>query len=304
METWIAVARSVLRAGTPLLLGTLGGVYIERSGVMNLGAEGLMIVGAATGFVVAYTTGNPLLGMVASAIAGMILALIYGVLVVSLRANQVVSGLALTMFGLGLSSLIGRNFVGVPAPHVPPYPIPVLANIPVIGEILFQHDPLVYFSLFSAIVLWFILYKTKIGIAIRAVGDNPAAADAMGINVYLVRYLCLAFGGAFIGLAGAYLSLIYTPAWTEGMTVGKGWIVVALTVFSMWDPLKAVFGSYLFSGVEVIEYLLQPYGIPPTLLATLPYIATIVILCIASRETVRKKIGAPAALGKPYTREI
>ncbi|RLE85155.1 MAG: ABC transporter permease, partial [Thermoprotei archaeon] len=258
MELWLAVGRSVIKASTPLLLGTLGGIYIERSGVLNLGAEGLMIVGAVTGFVVAVNTGNPALGVLAAALASMMLALVYGVFVVTLRANQVVSGLALTMFGLGISSLMGKEYVGIPAPHLPPVPIPILSRAPIVGRLLFSHDPLVYTSLILTILLWFILYKTRVGMAVRAVGEAPAAADAMGVNVYRVRYACLALGGALIGVAGAYLSLSYIPAWTEGLTAGRGWVVVALTVFSMWDPLRALLGAYLYGGVEVLQYHLQP----------------------------------------------
>jgi len=304
MDIWIAIGRSILKAGTPLLIGTLGGIYVERSGIMNLGAEGIMIVGAVTGFAVARETGDPVLGVLAAVLAGMLLALSYGVLVITLRANQVVSGLALTMFGIGLSSLMGKGYIGVPAPHLPSIPIPGLSQIPAVGQLLFNHNPLVYVSILLTVVLWFVLYKTKAGIIVRSVGEAPAAADAMGINVYRVRYLCLMLGGALMGLSGAYLSLVYIPAWIEGMTAGRGWIVVALTVFSMWDPLRAMLGAYLYGGVEVLQYHLQPYGVPAAFLSMLPYLATIIVLCITSREAVRKKLGAPAALGKPYTREV
>jgi len=196
-----------LKASTPLLIGTLGEIYIERSGVLNLGAEGIMIVGAAVGFAVASETGNPYMGLLASVLAGMILAMTYGILVISLHANQTISGLALTMFGLGLSSMIGKKYVGIPAPHLPSTPIPLLSQIPIIGPLLFNYCFLVYFSIMMAILLWFILYKTRMGIAIRSVGESPAAADALGINVYKVRYMCTIFGGGMIGLSGAYISL-------------------------------------------------------------------------------------------------
>jgi len=293
-----------LKASTPLLIGTLGEIYIERSGVLNLGAEGIMIVGAAVGFAVASETGNPYMGLLASVLAGMILAMTYGILVISLHANQTISGLALTMFGLGLSSMIGKKYVGIPAPHLPSTPIPLLSQIPIIGPLLFNYCFLVYFSIMMAILLWFILYKTRMGIAIRSVGESPAAADALGINVYKVRYMCTIFGGGMIGLSGAYLSLVYIPAWIEGMTAGRGWIIIALTIFSMWNPLKAVLGVLLYGGVEILQYHLQPYGISEAFLGMLPYIATIVVLCIASKESLRKKFGAPAALGQPYVREI
>lgn len=303
MDVWISIIKTIIQAGTPLLIGTLGQIAVERTGVMNLGAEGIMIMGAITGFAVAKITGNPWLGLVAAALVGMLFALIHGVLSITLQGNQTISGLALTMFGIGLSGLIGRNFIGIPAEHIPKIPIYPLNEIPIIGEILFNHDPLVYLSFVLVPTFWFVLYRTKIGIIVRAVGDSPETADSMGVNVFKVRYLGVMIGGLLIGLAGSYLSLIYIPAWTEGMTAGRGWIIVALTVFAMWDPLYALAGSYLFGGVEVLQYHLQPYGIPPAFLSMSPYIVTILVLCIASRESMRRKLGAPKTLGKPYSRE-
>jgi len=295
---------SMIRAGTPLLLGTLGEIYAERAGVLNLGVEGMVIVGAVTGYVVTLSTGNPWLGVLAAAISGGALSLIHAFLSITLRANQVVSGLALTMLGLGLSSIIGRIFIGIPLPSsITPIEIPILSKVPIIGQALFSHDPLVYFSMLLAPIMWFVLYKTRIGIKIRAVGENPAAADAAGINVYMIRYICVFIGGLLSGLAGAYLSESYTPAWIENLTAGTGWIIVGLTIFALWNPIRAMLGSYLFGGVRVLQFRLQPLGISPNLLAMLPYISTIVVLLIGVKETLRKRIGAPSALGVPYVRE-
>ena len=303
MEIWLSIIMSIIRAGTPLLLGTLGQIAVERTGVLNLGTEGIMIIGAVTGFAIARATGNPWLGLAAAALAGMTFALIHGTLSITFRGNQTVSGLALTMLGLGLSGLMGRNFVGIPAVRVPVVPLYPFSEIPLIGQLLFNYDPLVYLSYVLVPAFWFVLYRTKVGIIVRAVGDSPETADSMGISVYKVRYLGVMVGGLLIGLAGAYLSLVYIPAWIEGMTAGRGWIVIALAVFAMWDPLRALVGAYLFGGVEVLQYHLQPYGISPAILGMTPYIATIVVLCIASRETFRRRLGAPKSLGKSYIRE-
>ncbi|RLE49978.1 MAG: ABC transporter permease [Candidatus Methanomethylicota archaeon] len=304
METAIALLRTAISAGTPLLLATIGEIFAERSGVLNLGVEGMMIMGAVSGFVVTMFTGSPLLGIAAALMAGGLLALLHAFISISLRGNQVVSGLALTMIGLGLSALIGRGFVGIPLKaKLSSLSIPLLSDIPVIGEILFKQDPIVYFSYALTIASWITLYKTKLGVAIRAVGENPGAADAMGVNVYLMRYACVIFGGMLAGLAGAYLSIVYIPAWVEGMTAGRGWIAVALVIFALWDPLRAMLGAYLFGGLEAAQYTLQAIGINPCILGMFPYLATIAVLTLSASETMRKKIGAPSALCKPYIRE-
>ncbi|RLF17482.1 MAG: ABC transporter permease, partial [Thermoprotei archaeon] len=286
-----------IKAGTPLLLASLGEIYAERSGILNLGLEGIMLVGAVTGFILAHSTGNPLIGIIVSLLAGALMGLMHAFVCVTLRANQVVAGLALVMIGTGLSSLLGRSYVGVALEKpLRPLKIPVLSEIPILGEGFFYHDILIYTSYVLVPLLWFILYKTKVGIQIRAVGENPAAADSMGVNVYLIRYACTIFGGSLAGLAGAYISLAYTPMWMEGITVGKGWIALALVIFAMWDPLRAVLGAYLFGTTDVLQYWLQMplqrRGIDPSILGTLPYIATIIALLIGSFERIRKRIGA------------
>jgi simple sugar transport system permease protein len=304
LEFMLDALRAAIPAGTPLLLGTLGEIYAERSGVLNLGVEGMMIMGAVAGFGTTLATGSPWLGLAMAALVGGLLALIHAFVSITLRANQVVSGLALTMFGLGLSGLIGKRYVGTPLPfRLRSFPIPVLSDIPILGPLLFQHDPLVYVSLALVPLLWLILFRTRAGISIRSVGESPATADALGVNVYLVRYLCVFLGGILAGLGGAYLSVVYAPAWIEGMTAGAGWIVIALTIFAMWSPTRALLGAYLFGGVKVLQYRLQPLGISPNLLNMLPFTFTIIVLLAGTGEVMRKRIGAPSALGIPYARE-
>lgn len=307
MSIWayiFSVLQATIPAGTPLLYGTLGEVTAERSGVVNLGVEGMMIMGAVTAFGVAQATGNPWLAIAAAALVGGLLALIHAFASITLRVNQVVAGLALTMLGLGVSGMIGKRFIGMP-PRVQlkPIPIPGLSDIPVLGPLFFQHDILVYVSLLLVPILWFLFYRTSWGIALRSVGEDPATADAMGINVFRVRYLAVLFGGVMAGIGGAYLSIVYAPAWIEGMTAGIGWIVIALTIFATWDPARALLGAYLFGSVRVLQFRLQALGISPPLLNTLPFILTILVLMISAREAIRKRLGAPAALMQPYTRE-
>jgi len=304
LEFIVAALKAAIPAGTPLLFGTLGEIYAERSGVLNLGVEGMMIMGAVAGFGATLATGNVWLGITLAGIAGGLLALIHAFLSITLRANQIVSGLALTMFGLGMSGMLGKRYIGTPLPYrLRVAPIPLLKDIPFLGSILFQHDPLVYLSVLLVPLLWFVLFKTKAGISIRSVGESPATADALGVNVYLVRYLCVFLGGVLAGLGGAYLSLRYAPAWIEGMTAGAGWIVIALTIFAMWSPGRALVGAYLFGAVKVLQYRLQPLGVSPNLLNMLPFIFTIIVLLAGTGEVIRKRIGAPSALGIPYARE-
>lgn len=279
---------AAIRAGSPLLAGTLGEIYTERSGVLNLGIEGMMIMGAVSAFSVSQITGNVWLGIMFAAAAGAVMAFMHGFFSITLKGNQYVSGLALTMFGLGLSSLIGVKYIGIRGLSL--------------KSLLFGFDALVYIFILLVPLTWFVLFKTRFGISIRSVGENPAAADALGVNVALVRYLCTIFGGAMSGLAGAYLSVSYIPSWTQGMTVGRGWIVLALTIFSGWNPRSALLAAWLFGGVESLQYRLQPLGISPSLLGTLPFVFTIAVLIVSSKETVRRRLGAPSALAKPYKR--
>jgi len=304
-ESWIVSTLSrTLAYGTPLLLATLGEIYAERSGVLNLGVEGMMIVGALTGFAVTSGTGNPWLGiLLAAAVAGAF-SLVHAFASITLRANQVVSGLALTMLGLGLSGVVGRAYEGRPLLHaLDEISIPWLEKIPVLGPGIFQdQSPLVYIAIALAVLLWVILFKTRIGISIRAVGEDPATADSMGINVARVRYLCVMVGGMLAGVAGAYLSVAYRPSWTDGMTAGMGWIVIALTIFAFWNPLLGLFGAYFFAALFHLSYRLQAW-LPPELLKAMPYILAIVVLIVVSRGTLQKRMGAPSALTLPYTRE-
>jgi ABC-type uncharacterized transport system permease subunit len=299
-----AVLAAAVRAGTPVLFATLGEIFAERAGVLNLGVEGMMLTGALAGFAVTVRTGNPWIGVAAAAAVAGCLSVIHAFLSVTLRANQVASGLALTIFGTGLSAFLGRGYVGVPASGFQTTPLPGLAEIPVIGPVLFQQDPLVYLSYVAVPVAWYVLYRTRWGLEIRAVGEQPEAADAMGVDVARVRYACVIVGGMLAGLGGTFLSTAYTSMWIENMTAGRGWIALALVIFATWDPLRAVVGAYLFGGVNALQLHIQATGtsLPTYLLLMAPYVFTIVVLVIATQETARKRLGAPAALSVPYSR--
>jgi len=303
-ETWIiaTLSRSLIY-GTPLLLGTLGEIYAERSGVLNLGVEGMMIMGAYSAFTTAYITGNPWLGILVGAVVGGAFSLIHAFTSVTLKANQVVSGLSLTMLGLGLSGVLGRGWEGKPLPvSLPKITVSSLSKIPFLGSILFEGQNLiVYLTILLVPLLWFVLYRTRIGITIRSVGESPATADSLGINVDRVRYMCVFLGGVLAGVAGGYLSVAYRPAWTEGMTAGTGWIVIALTIFAFWNPAYGMLGAYLFAALYHLSYRLQPW-VSPELLKAMPYAFAILVLIFVSRGTLQKRMGAPAALALPYTR--
>lgn len=303
-ETWIITTLSrSLAYGTPLLLGTLGEIYAERSGVLNLGVEGMMIMGAYSAFTTAYITGNPWLGILIGAMVGGAFSLIHAFASVTLKANQVISGLSLTMLGLGLSGVLGRGWEGKPLPvSLPKITISGLSRIPFLGSVLFEDQNfIVYLTIIIVPLLWFILYRTRIGITIRSVGESPATADSLGINVNRVRYLCVFLGGILAGVAGGYLSVVYRPAWTEGMTAGMGWIVIALTIFAFWNPAYGMLGAYLFAALYHLSYRLQPW-ISPELLKAMPYTFAILVLIFVSRGKLQKRMGAPAALSLPYTR--
>ncbi len=305
-QMWIIeTLRRALAYGTPLLLATMGEIYTERSGVLNLGVEGMMILGAFVGFVTTFVTGNPWLGFLMGALVGGTASLIHAFLSVSLRVIQVVSGLALTLFGLGLTGVLGRGWEGQPLKvSLAEFSIPYLKEIPILGPIVFvEQNVLVYIGIGLAVILWFLLFKTSWGITIRSVGEDPATADALGINIPLVRYLCVMLGGILAGMGGAYLSIIYRPSWTEGMTSGMGWIVIALTIFSLWHPLAALGGSYIFGSLFYLSFRLQPW-LAPELLTIMPYLFTIVApLLLNIHKKLRQRMGAPSALGIPYSRE-
>lgn len=304
MDLVVSVLSRALVAGTPLLFATIGEIIAERAGVYNLGIEGLMSVGAVVAFGVTYVTSNPWLGFLAAIIITAILSSIHAFFSITLKGKQTLSGLALTMVGLGLSGVLGRNYIGIPlSARFSSLNIPYLYKLPYIGRILFSKDPLFYICLILTFVAYFILFKTKLGINLRSVGESPKAADSLGINVSLYRYLAVIIGGSFSGMAGAYLSTAYIPQWIEGMTGGRGWIVIALTIFSYWDPIKALFGAYLFGGIYVLQYLLQPLGISPSLLLMLPYISTLLVLILTAERNMIKHIGAPQNLGEPFIKE-
>lgn len=306
MEILVPILAAAVRSGTPVLYATLGEILTERAGIMNLGLEGVMLVGAYAGFSVTKSTGNPWLGLLAAALAGALLVTVHAFACVHLGANQVVSGLALTLCGTGLSSLLGRASIGETIRGLGPLPLPGLSQIPFLGPVFFRHDPLVYVSyLLTAFLCWF-LFSTRSGLNLRAVGENPRAADAMGLPVARIRYLYTLLGGALAGLGGAYLSVVYTQMWVEGMTAGRGWIALALVIFGIWHPLRAALGSYLFGGVEALQLRIQAAGssVPAPLLLMLPYLLTIlVLLFISLRKGKGILLGAPAALGVPYRRE-
>lgn len=302
-----------VRAGASLLYATLGEIYAERSGILNLGVEGMMMVGAVSAFAVAYHTGSVALAVLTALLAGTVMAAIHAFLSVSLRANQVVSGLTITLFGTGLASFLGQRLgpggtrlVGLVGPTLNRVPVALLHDLPIVGTALFNQDLLTYGLYLGVPLAWWYLYKTRAGLSMRAVGENPETADAMGIRVAATRYAYTMFGGALAGLGGAHLSLAYTRGWTENITGGRGWIAVALVIFAMWDPLRAVIGAALFGGINAVQFRMQAAGttIPAALLNMFPYIATIVVLVVMTWwETLRKRVGAPAALAVPYARE-
>ncbi len=307
MEMVIAILSAAIVAGTPLLYATLGEVFTERAGILNLGVEGMMAIGAVAGFIATYFTNNLFVGVLVAALSGGLVAVIHAFLSISLRVSQVVSGLTLTIFGTGLSGFLGKNYVGTPlTTKFMSSGIPLLKDIPFIGPVFFTHDILVYLSYVLVPILYIYLYRTRFGLNLRSIGENPAAADALGVNVYFLRYMYVIFGGAMAGIGGAYLSLAISPSWLENMVGGRGWIAVALVIFASWDPLKALFGAYLFGGVEALVFRLQALGfdmVSPFFLSMLPYILTIIILVFTTIQTIKKHKSAPEQLGVAYNRE-
>ncbi|QUX91592.1 ABC transporter permease [Marinomonas sp. A3A] len=298
----VQILFAAVKTGTPLLFIALGEVICEKSGVLNLGQEGMMLMGAVVGFLAAYGTGSAGLGVLAAMLMGCVMSLIFAVLVLHLGANQVATGLALTIFGTGLSAFIGSGVVGQTIKGFQPIAVPLLSDIPFIGKILFSHDILVYSSFVMTFVLMFVVNKTRIGLTLKAVGENPHAANAIGIKVLRVRYLAVMFGGVMAGISGAYMSLVYTPMWVENMTAGRGWIALALVVFASWRVGRIMLGAYLFGLASIMHLVLQGLGwsISPNLLAMLPYVATVVVMVIISADKFKEKLLAPRSLGKTF----
>ncbi|WP_438466259.1 ABC transporter permease [Marinomonas sp. PE14-40] len=293
---------AAIKTGTPLLFIALGEVICEKSGVLNLGQEGMMLMGAVVGFLAAYTTGSAGLGIFGAIFMGMIMSLIFAFLVLQLGANQVATGLALTIFGTGLSAFVGANVVGQTVQGFQPIIIPLLSDIPILGKVLFTHDLLVYVSFAMAGIVAYVANKTRTGLVLKAVGENPHAANAIGIKVLRVRYCAIMFGGAMAGLSGAYMSLVYTPMWIENMSSGRGWIALALVVFASWRIGNIMLGAYLFGLASIMHLVLQGMGwsISPNLLAMLPYVATVLVMVIISADKFKEKLLAPRSLGKPF----
>jgi len=294
-----AILLSVIAASTPLLLAASGELVVERSGVLNLGVEGMMIVGAACGFAGAYMSGSTVVGALCGILAGAALAAIFGILTLGLAVNQVATGLALTILGVGLSGLIGKGFVGEKIVLVQHLNLPFLTDLPAVGRILFGEDPFVYVSIALIIGIWLFLYRTRAGLVLRAVGDNHASAHALGYPVLKIRMLAVLFGGGCAGLGGAFLPLAYTPFFIPGMTAGRGWIALALVVFASWRPLRLVGGAYLFGAVSILQLHTQALGlgVPPQLMSALPYLATVIVLVLISRTRGTAGSAAPACLG-------
>ncbi|HVK53446.1 MAG TPA: ABC transporter permease [Burkholderiales bacterium] len=293
---------STVAAATPLIYAGLGELVTEKAGVLNLGVEGMMLIGAVVGFATTLSTGNATLGFLAAMGASMLLSLLFGFLTLTLQTNQVATGLALTLFGMGLSAFIGRDYVGTPIMGLQPLPIPLLADLPIVGAFLFRFDVMVYLSvLLFAIIYWF-LNRSYGGLLTKAIGESPAAAHALGRPVIGIRYLAVLFGGAMSGLGGAYLSTVLTPMWVEGMVAGRGWIALALVVFATWKPSRVLLGAYLFGGVTVLQLHAQGFGfsIPSEFLSMLPYAATIVVLVLICRSPTTILLNQPASLGRPF----
>lgn len=302
LATLGAVLAAIVCAATPLVFAALGELVTERSGVLNLGLEGMMLMGAVAAFGAAHAGWGTVPALAAGAAAAMGLALLFAFLALGLRANQVACGLALSIFGIGLSAFVGRGLVGVPVVPLPKLAIPGLSAVPVLGPALFAQDILVYLSFAAVPAVHLFLFRTRAGLILRAVGENHDAARDIGFSVLRVRLLAVLFGGAMCGLAGAYLSLSYTPMWMENMTSGRGWIALALVVFATWRPARALMGAYLFGGVIILQLHAQGWGVsvPSQVLAMLPYLATVAVLAAISRDEARIRLNAPACLGKVF----
>jgi simple sugar transport system permease protein len=302
MESYALLLAATLNAGTVLAMASLGLLINEKVGIVNLGAEGMMLCAAIAGFATVVATGNDWLGFAAGMGAGALLATIFGLLVIWLNTNQYATGLALTLFGTGFSAFVGSSFVQAKMAERVSFAVPYLADIPWFGPALFRHHPLVYLTVVLALALIWFMYRTRSGLVMRSVGESPESAHALGYPVRRIRLLAVVAGGALCGLAGAYLSVIYTPLWVEGMVSGKGWIALALTTFATWRPARVLLGAYLFGGVTMLQFHLQGMGVsmPSQFLSMLPYLATIVVLALISRNPQWIRVNMPSSLGKPF----
>ena len=302
MDAIALLIAATLNSGTVLALAALGLLINERAGIVNLGAEGMMLIAAIAGFATAVHTGNDWLAFAAGAGAGALLAATFGVLVIWLNTNQYATGLALSLFGTGFSAFLGINFVQAKLSERPHFQVPLLADIPLLGPALFRQHPMVYAAIaLTAGLAWF-LYRSRAGLVLRAVGESPESAHALGYPVRRIRLAAVLAGGALCGLSGAYISVIYTPLWVEGMIAGKGWIALALTTFATWRPARVLLGAYLFGGVTMLQFYLQGEGVEVSaqLLTMLPYLSTIVVLVLISRNAGWIRVNMPASLGKPF----
>ena len=302
MSLLVPILLTIITAATPLVIASIGELVTERAGVLNLGVEGMMIMGAVVAFAAAQYSGSPMIGLLAGIASGILFSLLFGFLTLTLVSNQVATGLALTILGLGVSGMLGEPFVGSPGLRMEAISFPVLADIPVIGPLLFHQDIFFYLSIALVIgVNWF-LFSTRSGLMLRSIGDNHESAHALGINVIGIRYLSVMFGGACAGLAGAQLSLVYTPQWVENMSAGRGWIALALVVFASWRPWRLLLGGYLFGAVSILQLHAQAYGvgIPSQVMSSLPYLATVIVLVVISQNRRTTLINTPASLGKSF----
>jgi len=303
MDTYALLVAATLNAGTVLALAALGLLINEKAGVVNLGAEGMMLCAALAAFVTVVHTGSDVLGFVAGAGAAALLAAIFGVLVIWLNTNQYATGLALSLFGAGFSAFAGIKYVQDKLPERPHFAIPGLSDIPLVGPALFRQHPMVYLAIGLVLFLVWFLDRSRAGLVLRSVGESPDSAHALGYRVRLIRLAAVIAGGALCGLAGAYLVVIYTPLWVEGMVAGRGWIALALTTFATWRPARVLLGAYLFGGVTMLQFHLQGVGVevPSQFLTMLPYLATIVVLALISRNPAWIRVNMPASLGKPFS---
>ncbi|MFO7637003.1 MAG: ABC transporter permease [Clostridia bacterium] len=306
----VLLLSAAIQAGTPLLLATVGESLTEKAGNLNLGVEGMMLVGAVSGFIGAYNTGSALFGILMAILSGILISSVYAFITVTLRANQIVTGLAITILGTGLAGFLGKNYVGMVLSNTvkgilqTKIRIPLLGDIPFVGDILFNNDIMIYMAFLIAVLAGLYISRTRTGLKLRAVGENPYAADAAGINVSLFKYIHIMIGGALCGLGGSYLSLVYIPVWQDNVVAGRGWIAVALVIFVGWNPIKAVLGAYVFGGLDILGFRLQKFEwkIPQDFIDMLPYIATIIVL-VASSINKKKKHPPPSWLGREYFRE-